>query len=120
MIVFLCYRRGKKTKQYGPKSWRIGFATPHNFNTTEAELVVAKCGFIAERVSKFFRFQLHDSIIYSCEYSRMTKANSYTVSYTTDEASALLFGMIRCFLELVQINAALLLLLLDILLHLWC
>ena len=31
MIVFLCYRRGKKTKQYGPKSWRIGFATPHNF-----------------------------------------------------------------------------------------
>ena len=52
--VFLCQRRGKKTKQYGPKSWRIGFATPYALRTMEAEMVVSRCGFIPEKVSKFF------------------------------------------------------------------
>ena len=99
--MFLCQRRGKKTKQYGPKSWRIGFATPYALRTMEAEMVVSRCGFIPEKVSKFFRFQLHDNIIYSCEHSRTTKANSYTVLYSTErETGTLQFGMIQYFLEL--------------------
>lgn len=102
LFFLLRHRRGKKTKRYGPKSWRIGFATPHNLDTTETELVVAKCGFIPEKVSKFFRFQLHDNIIYSCEYSRTTKANSYTVSYATEETGIFRFGMVQCFLELTR------------------
>ena len=51
--VLLCQRRGKKMR-YGPKSWRIGFATPYALRTMEAEMVVSRCGFIPEKVSKFF------------------------------------------------------------------
>ena len=98
--VLLCQRRGKKMR-YGPKSWRIGFATQYALRTMEAEMVVSRCGFIPEKVSKFFRFQLHDNIIHNREYSRTMKANSYTVSYSTEpETGTLRFGMVQYFLEL--------------------
>lgn len=73
--VLVVYRLGRKTSSMVPGVGALDLLChAHNLNTTEAELVVAKCGFIPEKVSMFFCFQLHDSIIYSCEYSRTTTA----------------------------------------------
>jgi len=81
--------------------WRIGKAIPTSLDGDILQTASAHAGFLHDATQKkFFRLEMLGTLLYSKEYSRTQKTNSYTVVYRDGHLDLQKFAVIQCFIEL--------------------